>query len=484
MMPDFADLFESWAAEPLLRCDELGANGSNRRYFRLRGRSHGCIAAFNDDVRENDAFVYYSRQFRAKGLPVPELYAVSADRRRYLQQDLGDTTLYSFWREKKRQGGGFDAEMLSLYKQALSDLAQFQIRGRDLDFSMAYPRSDFDTQSLSWDFQYFKYYYLKLAHIPFDEQLLEDDFQSLIRFLLEGDCSYFLYRDFQTRNIMVVDGEDGQKKLYYIDYQGGRRGAPEYDVASLLYSSKSEMPEVVRQELLGHYFKEFGQVASALAIGRPMTESKFYAYVLARLMQAMGAYGYRGYFERKSSFLESIPVAINNLRCLIESHPLALDVPHLKQVLRSVVDTAPVGLAVPAAQSGSDCLTVTVCSFSYKKGLPDDKSGNGGGFLFDCRALPNPGRYPEFQAYTGRDANVVAFLAKEPAVGSFLDNAQHLVFQSVDKYLERRFSHLFVGFGCTGGQHRSVYCAEAMARHIRSQYPQCQVVVFHREQQR
>ena len=482
----FSDLFESWAGEPLDSCSELGANGSNRKYFRLKGSTKQCIAAYNADVRENDAFIYYSQAFQERGLPVPELFAVSSDHCRYLQQDLGDTTLYSFLFEKRRKGGGFDAQMLAIYRQVLDDLIRFQTSGRDLDFSHAYPRSDFDRQSLAWDFQYFKYFFLKLAHIPFDEQLLEDDFATLTHYLLDTDCSYFIYRDFQTRNIMLLDHQSAEQQnnrsqfpLYYIDYQGGRRGAPYYDVASLLYSSKSDLSEPIRQELLHYYLDKFAcsQV--------PLSESRFYAYALARILQALGAYGYRGYFERKSYFLQSIPFAVNNIRSLLQDHPLPIDVPHLQSVLLNLVEKDLSSLMGVASRPStvSDHLTVTVTSFSYKKGLPDDASGNGGGFVFDCRALPNPGRYPEYQAYTGRDPQVVAFLTKEPAVWQFLENAQKLVAQSVEKYIERHFSSLCVSFGCTGGQHRSVFCAEQMAQAIQKSFPQCEVRLIHREQQ-
>lgn len=456
-------LFEQWAGEPCRECLSLGANGSNRKYYRLLGNTHQCIGAENNDIRENEAFFAYSRHFKAQGINVPELYAVSDCRTKYIQQDLGDQTLYGLLLEKKREGGGFDSEMLSLYKQALTDLARIQEAGRDLDFSVAYPRSDFDSQSILWDLNYFKYYFLKLAYIPFDENLLEQDFHRFADYLLQADCSYFLYRDFQTRNIMIKDG------LFYIDYQGGRRGAAQYDVASILYSAKSDLPEAVRQELLRHY----------LSVSHvPDFMQYFWGYVLVRIMQAMGAYGYRGYYERKPYFLQSIPLAVNNLRNIVENHPLPIHLPELERVWKRIADKQ--SIAVPEADSTGE-LTVTVSSFSYKKGLPDDPSGNGGGFIFDCRALPNPGRYPEYKTYTGKDRPVIEFLQREPAVDQFLSHAEGLVAQSVEKYMERHFTNLSVAFGCTGGQHRSVYCAEQLAKWLSKQYS-CRVVVCHREQ--
>lgn len=478
MNETLARLFQEWAGEPCLEQHALGANGSNRKYFRLNGATRQCMATENDDVRENETFLYYSAYFKEKQLPVPEIFAVSEDHRCYLQQDLGDTTLYGYLYDKKRLGGGFDAESLALYKQALSDLVRFQTACQDLDFTRAYPRSDFDRQSMQWDLNYFKYYFLKLAYIPFDEQLLEQDFNTLMDYLLDENCGYFMYRDFQSRNIMI---EPKEHKLYYIDYQGGRRGAAQYDVASLLYSAKSDLPEAVRQELLGHYLNCFSNTTGA---DSESMRQKFYGYVLIRIMQAMGAYGYRGYYERKEYFLKSIPLAVNNLRLILENHPLPISIPHLTKVWNAILETrfSCVESFKPTISSESDNpLTVTVLSFSYKKGVPADPSGNGGGFVFDCRALPNPGRYPEYRSYTGKDKVVQEFLQKEQAVDAFLENVFSLVSQSVKKYTERRFSSLMVCFGCTGGQHRSVYCAEQTALYLKKHFD-CHIVVKHIEQ--
>lgn len=479
------DLFRKWAGVDCEQYMPLGANGSNRKYFRLSSGEKSCIAAVNDDIRENEAFLYYSRSLAERGIRVPEVYAVSDDRRCYLQQDLGDTTLYSYLYAKRQKGEGFDEETLALYKKVLSDLALIQTRCRDLDFSYAYPRPDFDSQAIQWDLNYFKYFFLKLFYVPFDEQLLENDFHTLIDYLLAGDCSSFMYRDFQTRNIMVV-GEE----LYYIDYQGARRGAPQYDAASLLYSSKAEIPEAIRQELLAHYVDCFfsdqnivtsdqNQVTDHRSQVTAFT-SRFYGYVLIRILQAMGAYGYRGLYERKDYFIASIPLAIANLRTILQRLPEELHIPHLRSVLEHIVNSK---LAVTETHTTlpSDTLTVDILSFSFKKGLPTDTSGNGGGFIFDCRALPNPGRYPEYRSYTGKDPSVIKFLQKEPAVDQFLEHVQAIVAQSVEKYIERKFSHLQVAFGCTGGQHRSVYCAERLAAYLRNNFD-CNVVVTHREQ--
>ena len=463
------NLFEKWSGEKAKIVLALAANGSNRRYYRILGESKKCIAAYNEDVAENEAFFYYSRELAKRGISVPEIILVDENRICYLQQDLGDTTLYSYLYDKKRKGGGFDSEMMQLYKRVLDDLTQMQVSGRDFDFSRAYPRTDFDAQSIQWDLNYFKYYFLKLRHIPFNEDFLEHDFQTLKNYLLETDCQFFMYRDFQSRNIMLLDG-----KPYYIDYQGGRRGAAQYDVASLLYSAKSDLPEPIRQELLKHYIT---CLSKRFPIDKSDFIQHFYGYVFIRIMQAMGAYGYRGYYERKDYFISSIPLAINNLKLLVEYHSLPIEIPHLKQVWKSIVDSEEAVSNV----STTEGLTVHVVSFSYKKGLPTDLSGNGGGFIFDCRALPNPGRYPEYRAYTGKDKPVIDFLKGDTAVEQFLDNAKQLVGASISKYLERKFTSLMVCFGCTGGQHRSVYCAERLAKWISDNFD-CHIIINHREQ--
>ena len=449
----------------------IGSGGSSRRYFRLVAGSTSAVGCIADDIRENEAFFAFTSHFRKKGVPVPQLYSVAPDRRHYLQQDLGDQTLYGLLYDKKKQGRGFDAEMLSLYRQALADLAAIQQAGADLDFSVASPRAAFDRRSILWDLNYFKYCFLKISHIHFDEELLENDFNSLADRLLAADCSYFLYRDFQSRNIMLTTSPRG---LYYIDYQGGRRGATQYDVASLLYSAKSNLPETIRTELLNHYL----DVRNLTGDQRRQWLDDFWFYLLMRILQTLGAYGYRGLVERKPYFIESIPLALANLRRLAEDHPKTLHtLPHLADIISRLTP-------ITSLRSRStSTLTLTLTSFSYKQGLPDDPSGNGGGHVFDCRALPNPGRYPQYKAYTGKDRPVVEFLQREPAVDSFLANVKGIVAQSVEKYLERNFTHLMVSFGCTGGQHRSVYCAEQIAAWLQDRFPAVNVILHHREQE-
>lgn len=498
-MEQLKQLFLQWAGQPARDCFALGANGSSRHYFRLSCGHKSAIGAIADDLRENEAFFAFARHFHSKGIPVPQLYLVHPDRRHYLQQDLGDTTLYNLLHEKQRQGRGFDTQMLQLYKQALADLAAIQLAGVDVDFSLAYPRPAFDRQSILWDLNYFKYHFLKLQDVPFDEQLLEDDFHRLADTLLQADSHYFLYRDFQARNIMVVERVNAllcecvsadapatnaitqshnNALLYYIDFQGGRRGAAQYDVASLLYSAKSNLPQAIRLQLIGHYL----DVREIKGPERRQWLHCFWAFLLVRILQTLGAYGYRGLFQRKDYFLQSIPLALNNLRRLAQDHPETFaNIPHLHNIVGHLSQLCEKNNS-PNLPTDNPPLTVTVLSFSYKQGLPTDPSGNGGGFIFDCRALPNPGRYAQYKAYTGNDRPVIEFLQKEPAVDRFLHHTKALVAQSIDKYLERNFSSLQVAFGCTGGQHRSVYCAQQLAAWIAQNY-HCQVLLHHREQE-
>ncbi|MBQ9473778.1 MAG: phosphotransferase [Bacteroidales bacterium] len=475
-MQQLSALFHSWAGVPCEQMTPITANGSGRRYFRLSGGGRQCVAALNDDVRENDAFVYYSNEMLHRGLPVPEVYAVSHDRRGYLQQDLGDLSLYGLLQSKKAEGAAFDVEVVSLYRQVLDDLAKMQVLCRDLDFERyAMPRADFDSTAIMWDLNYFKYDFLKLVEAQFDEALLQRDFESLTATLLQADCRYFLYRDFQPRNVMLCP-VDGRLRPYFIDYQGARRGAPQYDVASMLFSAKSAMPQPLRNELLHSYvgsFMNYGKEAG-LEVDETHFMSHFPSYVMVRMLQTLGAYGYRGCHQRKAYFLESIPIALANAVAWMEQHDLPL--PHVYEVLKNLAARYADNRETCTVQSSD--LVVDICSFSFKGEPPSDESGNGGGFVFDCRALPNPGRYEQYKTLTGRNKEVQQFLQAEPAVAEFLGHAESLVGQAVRKYMERGFTHLSVAFGCTGGQHRSVYCAEQLAARIKSQYP-CQVHLTH-----
>jgi aminoglycoside/choline kinase family phosphotransferase len=450
-------LFENWSQEAVTGISPLPPSGSDRQYYRISGRKTTAIGAHNPDKKENIAFVKFSRHFHQKGLPVPEIYAEELDDDVYLLQDLGDTTLFGYL-SQARSGKEFPDELLTLYRRVLEQLPRFQVvAGVDLNYSVCYPRARFDKQSMLWDLNYFKYYFLKLAKIPFDEQLLEDDFQRFTDYLLETNCEYFLYRDFQSRNVMIHQGEP-----HFIDYQGGRKGALQYDVASLLYDAKADIPQTVRTELLQHYIEQLQHFTS---IDEREFTDYYYGYVLIRLMQAMGAYGFRGFYEKKAHFLQSVPYALENLAWLLENVNLPVTIPALLRVLHLLADSDDL-----KRLGNHPPLQVRINSFSYKRGIPVDESGHGGGYVFDCRALPNPGRYPEYQDVTGKDAVVVKFFEKEPEVARFLETIYQLVDQSVKNYQFRTFTNLMVSFGCTGGQHRSVYCAEQLAKHLRETF--------------
>jgi aminoglycoside/choline kinase family phosphotransferase len=386
---------------------------------------------------------------------VPEIYGEDSSRDAYIEEDLGDTTLFEFL-TKNRDGDSIAPQVLEAYRNAVAVLPRFQIEaGRDLDYSVCYPRDSFDRQSIAWDLNYFKYYFLRLAGVSFNEQALEDDFARLTDFLLSAGRDYFLYRDFQSRNIMLRDG-----RPFFVDYQGGRRGALHYDIASILYDAKADLPPAVRQQLLDHYLDNLTKYSD---LTRDAFMHHFYPYVYVRMMQAMGAYGYRGFFERKSHFLQSVPYALKNLRWLLHNVELPIKVPALLGAFKSML--ASEKLARLAAET--EALVVQICSFSFHQGLPKDDSGHGGGFVFDARGLPNPGREEQFKSLTGKDASVIDYLKQHESVHQFLGNVMSLVDASVTGYQSRGFKHLMVSFGCTGGQHRSVYLAEQLAKHLR-----------------
>jgi len=353
-------------------------------------------------------------------------------------------------------------------------LPRFQIEAaRDFDYKYCYPRDRFDRQSIAWDLNYFKYYFLRLAGVNFHEQALEEDFARLTKLLVSADCEYFLYRDFQSRNIMLREGDP-----YFLDYQGGRRGALQYDIASLLYDAKADLPPELRSKLLDHYLEA---VAKYTPLSREKFFETYYAYVYVRIMQALGAYGFRGFYERKEHFLQSVPYALRNLRWLLHNARLPVELPALMAAFTDMVGSEKLHRVVqPAAKAGE--LTVTVTSFSFHRGPVQDESGNGGGYVFDARALPNPGREERFKRLSGQDAEVVTYLESEDSVGRFLDHAMALIEESVGNYRQRGFGHLSVSFGCTGGQHRSVYLAEQAAKRLSGRNG-VQVVLRHREQE-
>jgi aminoglycoside/choline kinase family phosphotransferase len=468
-------LFERYFHSPAKRVEPLQGQlgGSGRKIIRLSNDKDSAIGILYDVREENVAFLEFSRHFQGHGLPVPEIYGQDLRHGAYLEEDLGTTTLFEFL-SKHRDGAIVAAEAVAVYRKVVAVLPRFQVEaGRDLNYKVCYPRASFDRQSIAWDLNYFKYYFLRLAGIPFNEQALERDFSRLTRFLLSASRDYFLYRDFQSRNIMLPGGEP-----FFLDYQGGRKGALQYDIASLLYDAKADLPPDLRQQLLDHYLDSLG---GFLDLDRSAFMQFYYAYVYVRIMQALGAYGFRGFYERKEHFLQSVPYALRNLRWLLHNVELPIALPTLMDAFKSMVGSEKLqGLTSAAVKT--EKLMVRIVSFSFHRGWPQDESGNGGGFVFDGRSLPNPGREERFKTLTGKDAAVIEYLDRQESVHQFLANAVSLVDASVDAYQRRGFKHLMVSFGCTGGQHRSVYLAENLAKHLRDK-DGVEVAVRHREQE-
>jgi aminoglycoside/choline kinase family phosphotransferase len=450
-------LFEHYFHAPAEHVQPLQGQlgGSGRNIIRLTGAGRSAVGILYNVREENTAFLEFSRHFRRHGLPVPEIYGEDLGQGAYLEEDLGDTTLFEFL-SANRDGDTIAPEVVESYRKVVAVLPRFQVEaGRDLNYKVCYPRAGFDRQSIAWDLNYFKYYFLRLAAVPFNEQALEMDFSRLTRLLLAAPHEYFLYRDFQSRNVMLRDGSP-----WFLDYQGGRKGALHYDIASLLYDGKADLPPALRHELLNHYLDT---LSGFIDLDRAAFMDHYYAYVYVRILQALGAYGFRGFYERKAHFLQSVPYALKNLRWLAENVRLPIALPALLDALDAMQSSEKLrNLSAPAAT-----LTVRLFSFSFHHGMPADESGNGGGFVFDARSLPNPGREEQFRQLTGKDAPVIEYLDRQPGVDQFLAHASTLVDSSVANYRQRGFSHLMVSFGCTGGQHRSVYLAERMAEHLR-----------------
>jgi aminoglycoside/choline kinase family phosphotransferase len=464
---------------------ELG--GSGRKIVRLSSGGSSAIGVLYGVREENVAFLEFSRHFRRHGLPVPEIYGEDLSRGAYLEEDLGDTTLFEFL-SANRAGNNISVQTVDAYRKVVDLLPRFQIEaGRDLHYEACYPRAVFDEQSIAWDLNYFKYYFLKLAGVPFNEQLLEDDFKRLSTFLLSARPHFFLYRDFQSRNIMLRDG-----RPFFLDYQGGRKGALQYDIASLLYDAKADLPPALRQELLDLYIDRLGDFVT---LERSVFMHHYYAYVYIRIMQALGAYGFRGFYERKSHFLQSVPYALQNLQWLLQNVELPIALPTLMDAFRSMLEseslrnltskeTSPANAVIsevmPVHSAEKYNLVVRIFSFSFRRGIPKDETGHGGGFVFDARSVPNPGREERFKALTGKDEPVIEYLNQQEGAHQFLGSVMSLVDASVKTYQNRGFTSLMVSFGCTGGQHRSVYFAEQLAKRLNGRNG-VEVVVRHLE---
>lgn len=465
-MVELNNLFFSYTGEKAESVTELPSSGSNRRYFRLKSEHYMLIGVNGTSPEENRAFVYMAGHFREKGLPVPEVYAHSEDWLYYIQEDLGDTLLFDAI-VKGRKSSVFDEEERRLLQKTITLLPVIQFKGADgLDFNYCYPLPEFNERSILWDLNYFKYCFLKATGLEFQENRLEDDFEKLADVLLRSSSATFMYRDFQSRNVMVKDGEP-----YFIDFQGGRKGPVYYDVASFLWQAKAKYPEGLRKSLLNDYIQA---LRTFIPVDENYFKSQLKHFVLFRTLQVLGAYGFRGYFEKKPHFIQSVPLAIENLRELLtDDFP---EYPYLCKVLRELTD-----LKQFSEDLQKRILEVHIYSFAYKKGIPDDTSGNGGGFVFDCRAINNPGKYERYNHFTGLDEPVIRFLEEDGEITHFLDHVYTIVDASVKRYIDRGFTHLMVSFGCTGGQHRSVYSAQHLAEHLHQKFG-VKINLVHREQ--
>jgi len=441
---------------------QLALTASNRKYYRVileNGESY--IAVYNDIVKENEAFISFAKSLKEIGTKVPNVYQISDDKLWYLQDDLGHQTLFDFL-NSNRHKNDFDSKRRQVYQAIIKDLINIQVNSyQTIDFSIGFPRPSFDEQSINWDLNYFKYYFLKFSGINFDEQLLENDFDFLTKKLLKVPNTYFLYRDFQSRNIMLFD-----ESRYYIDFQGGRKGPLQYDLSSLLFDAKAELDQDFRKEMLVYYYDNLPE---AIQKAQPQFKDTFWDFALIRIMQAMGAYGYRGLFEKKQHFIDSIPLALSNLKLILSELTNKDEIPYLFSILEKLPDAPVLKKYLPNKKD--NLLSVQINSFSYKiGGIPKDTSDNGGGFVFDCRAIHNPGRYTEYKQLTGKDKAVIDFFKTVPEMDIFLAHVYEMVDASVEKYIERGFTSLMVNFGCTGGQHRSVFSAEKLNEHLTKKY--------------
>jgi len=455
-------LFKQHHDDPITAVDKLPRAGSDRHYFRIFTAEKNYIATYGENVKENESFIYFSEHFNKKDLPVPEIYHISEDVCCYIQEDFGNTCLLD-----KLESEGFTTTVYELYKQSLAKLARLQVKGHaGMDYSRCLTNEVFGKQAIMADLLYFKYYFLDALAKPYDKQKLIDDFEALSNYLSHTEYKYFMFRDFQSRNIMVKE----DNSVGFIDYQGGMNGAPQYDVASLLWQAKANLPDDWKQYLLDDYINAFEEEVGN-TIDRDVFSSQYHGYVLIRLLQVLGAYGFRGLFEHKAHFLNSIPGALHNLKWFVNNQSVGIAVPEFKKVLEYCISDDVIAQFTPVRATEATPLRIVVNSFSYlKTSYPIDATNNGGGFVFDMRGILNPGRYDEYKYLTGHDKSVKDFLEQQTKMYEFLNGVYSVLDIAVGNYIKRDFEHLSINFGCTGGQHRSVYAAEAVTRHLKSKF--------------
>ncbi|MEP7320120.1 MAG: RNase adapter RapZ, partial [Panacibacter sp.] len=448
-------LFETLDGQPFEKITKLPESGSDRTYFRIYYRDKTYIATHNLNIKENKTFISFSKHFKQLDLPVPEVFAVNAEHTVYIQQDLGTVSLLN-----ELEKNGHNDFVYALFCKSLQQLARLQIKGHTgIDYNLSLTAKEFGKQAIMSDLLYFKYYFLDTLKQPYDKQAILDNFDALSTYLTKTEYKYFMFRDFQSRNIIVNNNE-----VFFIDYQGGMQGALQYDVASLLWQAKAELSDEWKNKLLVFYMDTIDAILEN-PVNRELFTSQYHGYVLIRLLQVLGAYGFRGLFERKAHFLSSIPLALKNLKWFLEHNRMELYLPEFDRILARITEQAIIDRFTPTQADENTPLMVTIKSFSYKKGIPQDQSVNGGGFVFDCRGILNPGRFDTYKTITGKDKPVIDFLEQQTKMNDFLNSAFDMIDISVEDYIKRGFSSLAINFGCTGGQHRSVYAAEQMARH-------------------
>ena len=456
------ELFTSYSNLEITALDKLPQAGSERHYFRIHTADKNYIATYGANLKENESFIYFSKHFKKKNLAVPEIFCINEDKSIYIQEDFGDVSLLD-----KLEEHGFTEPVYDLYKESLRQLVLLQVKGHEgLDYKKCLTNSSFGKEAIMADLLYFKYYFLDALRRPYDKQKLIKDFEALSNYLAHTEYKFFMFRDFQSRNIMVKE----DSSVHFIDYQGGMKGAPQYDVASLLWQAKANLSDDWKNRLLEDYINAFEKIVEE-PIDKDAFRSQYNGYVLIRLLQVLGAYGFRGLFERKAHFLTSIPLALQNLKWFINNQNIGIAVPEFKKVLELCISDEVIAEFTPVQATADTPLVVTINSFSYiKTGYPKDETKNGGGFVFDMRGILNPGRFEEYKYLSGFDKTVKDFLEQQTKMPEFLNSVYSIVDISVQDYIKRGFHHLSINFGCTGGQHRSVYAAEAVARHLRNKF--------------
>ncbi len=472
IISDIGNLFAGYSSSAVSSIEKLPQSGSNRIYFRIITDSGSYIATFNNNIRENQTFIHFARHFRAANCPVPEIFAVNEDESIYIQEDFGDGSLL-----ESLETLGYNDQVYSLFKKSLHSLAHLQIRGdKNLDYDWCITSREFGKQAILSDLLYFKYYFLDTLELPYDKEKLIGDFEGLATYLTDADHKYFMFRDFQSRNILVRENQ-----VNFIDFQGGMKGALQYDVASMLWQAKAALNEDWKNSLLDYYMDCVEEILDQ-KIDRERFVSQYNGYVLIRLLQVQGAYGFRGLFERKAHFLTSIPLGLRNLKFFLSTKKIGVGFPEFERLLSLIVQDSMINRFEPVQANENTPLVVHINSFSYKNGIPADSSGNGGGFVFDCRGILNPGRLEAFKTKTGRDKSVKDFLEQQTKMPEYINSVYTIADIAVEDYIRRGFSSLQISFGCTGGQHRSVYAADALARHLRNKF-KVAIEIHHVEQE-